>query len=337
MLKLSFLISLYNGEKYLERCLDSILQQDVSFEVYEIVCVDDCSSDGTIKIIKKYQEKYPNIRLYNNEKNCRLAANVNKLMDLALAPYLWYIDQDDYIETNCLDRILSLLEPNKLDTLLFNYRLVDEQENLIKDTKVFSDSDIYSGIEFVNSQFSDRDYCYYILGYKWRAIYKKSFWEKNDIRSVNGMNYDDTIIVPKSIILSRRIMSISDVLYNYRQNSTSMTSVKSFVKKGNYIYEFAFMVGDETEQFYKQLCAIESNLAYNLANNLKWRYNNFILDLVRTSTQQKRVFYKLLRDNKSFVDTKKSWLNWKSRFLISPLGYPLTLLLGLLYKIKKAF
>ena len=335
MIKLSFLISLYNGELYLERCLDSLLCQDVSHDLYDIICIDDCSSDRTCEIISKYQTSYSNIRLVKNERNCRLASNVNKLVALTGAPYFWFIDQDDYIKPNCLQKIFNLLETKKPDVLLFNYSLVSSEEAKIKDVTFFKNSDADSGVEFVKSTFHHQNFCQYIRGYKWRVVFCKEMWIANDIRCIDGMNYDDTIIVPKSIIFAQKIVAIDDVLYYYRQNTTSMTYTTAFVKKGDYIFEFAFLVGDETEKFYKLLQTIDIELSEVLYKHLQWRYNNFVLDLIRTSRQQKRVFYQILRENALLVNKKKHWLNWSAKLLVSRSGYILSIVGEWIYKLKK--
>lgn len=335
MIKLSFLISLYNGALYLEKCLDSLLHQNISYDLYDIICVDDCSSDNTCEIIEKYQSIYPNVILIKNETNNRLASNVNKLVELTSAPYFWLVDQDDYIEPTCLQKIFDALDTEAPDVLLFNYRLVKSDESIIDNISLFRDTTKENGIEFVKTEFADRDYCQYIMGYKWRAIFRTDMWKKCDIRCVAGMNYDDTVIVPKAILLANKIVSMGDIFYNYRQNTNSMTYSSSFVKKGNYIFEFAFLVGNEIETFYNQLQTIDIELSELLYKHLQKRYNNFVIDLIRTSRQQKRVFYQILRENALLVNKKKHWLNWSAKLLVSRSGYVLSIVGEWIYKLKK--
>lgn len=320
---------------YLEKCLDSLLHQNISYDLYNIICVDDCSSDNTCEIIEKYQSIYPNVILIKNETNNRLASNVNKLVELANAPYFWLVDQDDYIEPNCLQKIFDVLGAESPDVLLFNYRLIKSDESIINNISLFRDATNENGVEFVKTEFSDKDYCQYIMGYKWRAIFRTDTWKDRDIRCVSGMNYDDTVIVPKAILLANKIVSMSDIFYNYRQNTNSMTYSSSFSKKGNYIFEFAFLVGDEIETFYHQLCNIDKCLSENLFRHLQRRYNNFVLDLIRTPRQQKKIFYQTLKKYTVLVNNKKHWLNWSAKLLVSRLGYVLSIAGEWLYKLKK--
>lgn len=87
MLKFSFLVPIYNGEKYIERLFTSLLNQDIPLSEYEILCVDDCSTDSSVKNIRQYQEKFSNIRLFRNKHNCRVATNVNNLISKANGKY----------------------------------------------------------------------------------------------------------------------------------------------------------------------------------------------------------------------------------------------------------
>lgn len=141
------------------------------------------------------------------------------------------------------------------------------------------------------------------------------------------MNYEDTVFLLKTIVYAKTLASIPYMLYNYRINSNSITYSKDFFKRGDLIYEFAFMVGQEVEDFYNELKIIDDELAINLYNHLCQRYNNFVFDLVRTDNEQKRVFYQLVRQNREFIKSKEQYLSWTAQLLTnSVLGYPLACL-----------
>lgn len=336
MLKFSFLIPIYNGEKYLKRLFDSLLAQDIPYEEYEIVCVDDCSKDSSVDLILRYQDKYSNIRIIKNPHNCRLATNINTLVANAYGKYIWFVGQDDYVEPNCLSRLYFQLEDGQLDVIVFNYRRVSTEEHTIMDCKVVSASNKQTGVDWVKDQFNNRDYCQYILGYEWRAIYRTEYWREKNIRCVDGMNYEDTIIMLRAIMLSSAVASEDDILYNYRINSSSITYQENFVKRGDLIYEFAFMVGQEIEDCYNELRLIDGVLAQNLHTHLIKRYNNFVFDLIRTPNEQKKAFYKLLMRNRMFVKSKRNYLNWKSRLFTNTIvGYPLACVCNLTYRTYK--
>ncbi len=174
-----------------------------------------------------------------------------------------------------------------------------------------------------------------ILGYEWRAVYNTQFWREKQIACVNGMNYEDTIIMFKAIVMSNRVASIPDILYNYRLNNGSITFNVNHIKKGEYIYEFAFGVGQEEESFYPDLVKIDVGLAGQFKQEIGRRYNNFAFDLIRTTIDQKRIFYKLVKENKQLIVNKRLWLNYKSKILLSPMGFLLSVLLEKIYRAKK--
>jgi len=337
MLKFSFLVALYNGEQYLPRLFDSLFEQDIPYNEYEIVCLDDCSPDHSSDIVCAYQKKYPNIRLLKNAKNCRIATNINKLIGWAVGKYFWVLGQDDYIEHNCLGKLWNRLEKESLDVLVFNYRRVDQNENLIADYHEVQRTQKMTGIEWIRNQYSNqgRDYCNYILGYEWRAVYLTEHWRNNNIRCVDGLSWEDTVIMMKSIVYSKSVASIDDLLYNYRINAGSISCSKIRNKRGDYIFEFSFQVGDEVENFYYELKTLAPDLAINMLRQIQWRYNCFAFDLIRTNKEQKTRFYELYYQNRTLVKQKWHWLNWKSKILLSTFGYPISRSCESVYILKK--
>jgi len=339
MIKFSFLVALYNGEDYIPALLDSLLHQDVPFDEYEIVCLDDCSPDHSSDVVREYQKKYSNIRLYKNETNCRIATNVNKLIELAKGKYFWVLGQDDYIEPNCLGRLWDKLESESLDVLLFNYRRVNQDGKVIEDIHEVNNTNKMYGINWIQNQYADRnrDYCNYILGYEWRAVFRTEHWKQHNIRCVDGLSWEDTVIMMKAIVYSQSVASISDILYNYRRYDGTISSCTNHIKRGDYIFEFSFQVGDEVEQFYMELLQLAPSLAPNMYKQLVWRYNCFAFDLVRTNKEQKRKFYAKYAQYRSLAQQKVHWLNWKSKTLMSFIGYPIARICEIIYRTKKNF
>jgi len=337
MVHLSILIPTYNGGRYISRCLDSILRQEYAHEKYNIICVDDCSSDNTFSILLSYQEKYSNVKVYRNSKNLRVASSFNQLLSLADGEYIWRVDSDDIVEEGALKRIVddNLVARNP-DILLFNYRRVREDESVINSPAVFIDSEVMDGVDFIRQEFALRDYCNYLLGYTWRSVSRRSVWVTNNIRCVDGINYDDSIIMLKALICSERALSISDYLYKYRVNDGSITFHRNFVKRGLKIYEYAFDVGREVEQFYNEIKVLYPDLAENLLAHLRERYNNFTFDLIRTTISAKFEFYENINRNKTFVASKMPFLNWKSRLLLIPcIGLLIAIACQWVYRLKK--
>ncbi len=104
-MKISICIPTYNGEAYLCECLDSCISQD--FNDYEILVVDDCSSDKTLEICERYQRQHAKIKVHQNKENLGLVGNWNKCIELANGEWIKFVFQDDYLSKDCLTQFLK--------------------------------------------------------------------------------------------------------------------------------------------------------------------------------------------------------------------------------------
>ena len=123
MVKLSVIVPVYNVEKYVSECLESLMNQDLSKDEYEVICVDDGSSDNSLEVLKEYEKKYPNIRVYTQE-NSGVCVSRNRGIELAKGEYVWFNDSDDFIYPNCLKALYEVAKSNNLDQLYFNLKQV---------------------------------------------------------------------------------------------------------------------------------------------------------------------------------------------------------------------
>jgi glycosyltransferase involved in cell wall biosynthesis len=130
--KISILIPAYNVDQYVDACLDSCLNQDLPRNEYEIIVVNDGSTDDTLSHLKTYSSRYDNICVMS-QQNKGLGITRNTLIDAAHGKYFWFVDADDTITRNCLGNVLSVLETDDLDILsissLGNRWLSDFPEN----------------------------------------------------------------------------------------------------------------------------------------------------------------------------------------------------------------
>ena len=118
-MKLSIIIPVYNVEQYLKTCLDSVLHQNIAISEYEVIVVNDSSPDGSLAIAEEYARKNSNIKIVTRP-NGGLSAARNTGLEHALGEYVWFVDSDDWIEENCLSRLLSIATLESLDILCFN-------------------------------------------------------------------------------------------------------------------------------------------------------------------------------------------------------------------------
>ena len=212
---LSIVIPIFNVEKYVEKCLLSCMKQDISYEGYEIIVVNDGSPDNSLAIIERIAKEYSNIRIINQE-NQGLSGARNTGMKYAKGEYIWFVDSDDYIEENCLGRIVSRLKDD-LDILQLQYRHVYEDNTPAKNKKFCDIDGIKSGLEVTEkgglpapAQFS---------------IFRSKFLIENQLEFVRGIYHEDSEFKPRATYLAKKIASDTEISYNYLQRlSGSITS-----------------------------------------------------------------------------------------------------------------
>lgn len=123
---LSIITPVYNGEEYLKECLDSLLRQDIHEDAYEIIIVDDGSTDKTAEIITECSKEHKNIRCFS-QKHCGVSAARNLGLLEAQGDYVWFVDADDFIQDNSLCELQQLIKTVHCDQLTFGaYVFYDE-------------------------------------------------------------------------------------------------------------------------------------------------------------------------------------------------------------------
>ena len=221
-MKLSIIIPVYKVEKYIEKCLLSCLKQDVSYEDYEIIVINDGSPDNSLVIAKRIANLYSNIRIINQE-NQGLSGARNTGIKYAVGEYIWFIDSDDYIEENCLGRIVSYLKDG-LDILQLQYRLVYENKRLSVDGKVYKIDGIRTGIEIMKQGGLPVPAPFSILRLK--------FIRENNLQFVVGIYHEDCEFKPRVTYLANKIQSDTIICYNYLQRDSGSITSSFKVKNG---------------------------------------------------------------------------------------------------------
>lgn len=221
-LQISIIIPIYNVEQYLPKCLDSIFCQDIPLSIYEVICVNDCSPDKSRDIILKYQQKYENLILIDHEKNSKQGAARNTGLAQAKGEYIWFVDSDDYIQNNCLGKLLSTALENKLDILHFNAQKFTHQDKIegYKNYRSISvETDVIEGYRF-HQEYNYND----VTKEPWAQLYKKDFLTENNLLFLEHTFYEDAIHTLNAALISKRFKYISDVCYFYRVNPSSVVT-----------------------------------------------------------------------------------------------------------------
>lgn len=149
---ISVIVAAHNQERYISRCLRSLLAQSIAREKFEIVVINDGSTDHTPSVLEEFADE---IVLITNESNIGLPASLNKAIRRARAPYVVRVDADDYVNNEFLHLLHGFLRENKyMDAVACDYLLVDEQEEVLARNNCLTDP-IACGIMFRTEQLID--------------------------------------------------------------------------------------------------------------------------------------------------------------------------------------
>lgn len=210
-MRLSIVVNMYNTAKYMPRCMETLLEQDIPQEEYEIILVDDCSPDNSLEMAQEYAAQYENVRVCTHDKNKGLAAARNTGIDAAKGQYLCFVDPDDYIEKNSLAALLKQMDDEQLDMLRFNYQKVDEDYNNVPDSEIETRFDYTPGV------MTGTEFLAHRLGvgcYVWAYIYRLEFIKNTNIRFFEGCFFDDTPWLPRVLQKAQRV-NVNPVRHQY--------------------------------------------------------------------------------------------------------------------------
>lgn len=210
--KVSVIVPVYNVEKYLRQCLDSIVNQ--TLDEIEIICVNDGSKDHSDEILNEYAEKDHRITVLTQE-NSGLSSARNLGMANATGKYISFIDSDDYIELDMLEKLYNKAEETSADITICDLWLY------FHDTKkkaYFRDQTLYLYLK--NKIFTLSEYPQLITCIAaWDRIYLRSFLEDIKAQFPVGFLYEDQPFTVYTMLHARRIAIVPDQLYYYRKNA----------------------------------------------------------------------------------------------------------------------
>lgn len=221
-IKLSIIVPFYNVEAYIAQCLDSIFNQDIPEEEYEVICVDDCSPDNSRDIVKSYAEKHSNLKLVINNRNRKLGGARNAGMSVAQGEYIWFVDSDDFIKDNILGEICSVLEDGGLDIVHFSHAEA-RGEDIVPTSSKEGPFNVVCGTELF---FDQRFVWWKDFIVAWNKIYKRSFLEENSLHFAEDIMHEDCDFSIDVFAKAHYVRHIESIAYFYRNNPESITRKK---------------------------------------------------------------------------------------------------------------
>ncbi|CDA80636.1 glycosyl transferase family 2 [Clostridium sp. CAG:594] len=259
MIKYSFIVPVYNTEKYLKKCLDSLVNQ--TYKDFEIIVVNDGSTDKSSNIISKYQKKYKNIIVIDKE-NEGLSMARNRGVQKSSGKYIIFVDSDDYVSNKLLEEVDKKIDDS--DILRFQIATEDEEYTKINEyhEEGFESMCGYDAFKYLSS--------YHFVEPAWCYVIRKNYYIENKFSFKKGVYHEDFGLIPYVIYKARKVKSIDFIGYYYIQRNGSIMNnndYKKTVKK-------AF---DMLEQ-YKTMRLFAKNI--NRKNNLDDYFLSYISNSV---------------------------------------------------------
>lgn len=255
----SVILPVYQVRKYLRPCLESILQQ--SCHDFELIIVDDGSTDGSGKICDEYAGKADYIQVIHQE-NQGLGAARNRGIEVAKGIYIVFIDSDDYIGGDMLEGMLNEIEAKQADLLICDYFTDDEG-------KILRKQQLDANYCWMNSSFMQYVANEQILSFAWNKLYRRYLFD--DIRYPEKRIFEDQYIFHHLAQKARRIAYTTNAYYYYRINTQGLS--RSFVTRNAYDC-FRADIGRSyfIKKYYPQYEADCWKNVINNACNTYWRY-----------------------------------------------------------------
>jgi glycosyltransferase involved in cell wall biosynthesis len=227
VVKVSVVIPVYNTEKYVGECLDSLLAQTLSG--IEIICINDGSTDGSLEVLRNYKEQYPQVKVLDQPNKGQSAAR-NAGLQIAQGKYVYFMDSDDLLEANAFEELYATCEHHELDVVYFSGKSFFETPELEAKHQAFANNysrqgaygSVVSGQEMLALQKSNSDFyvspCLQFL--------RRDFLLENNISFYEGIIHEDNLFSFQVILLAQKAFCVAEVYFYRRMRPSSVMTSK---------------------------------------------------------------------------------------------------------------
>lgn len=216
-MRISIIIPVYNTEKYLSQCLDSVVNQ--TYKELEIIIVNDGSTDRSLHIAQSYATKDARIIVISQDNQGQSVAR-NEGLKIASSEYVFFIDSDDYIGLNACEYLNHEIEQRGYDLIIFGrYSFYDDNNKLVYDKVIIDDDDYISGQDYLLKHIGKNTF----TASPCNKLFKKQLLDKYLIRFESGIIYEDLLYVFESLFYANNIKLIEKPFYFYRQTRPEST------------------------------------------------------------------------------------------------------------------
>lgn len=272
----SIIIPVYNGEKHIEKCIQKLLKQ--TYDKFEIIIINDGSTDKTSKIVNEYTFLDDRVKLINKE-NQGVSVSRNTGIKNAHGDYILFVDSDDYLDEDALSILNSLLVIQKCDLLIYGFNVLGSS-NRFNDTKtlrVLSRNREVSKEEFLKALVSTKNN---VLGYIWRAAYSRDMIITNNILFPDGIKIsEDYMFLLNAANSSKKIIISDKELYYYCINEESMSIkyIPSLLEDMNFVNKWMYneVVSNNEYLLMGYYCCVANTFLRFVQNSFRNKESSF--------------------------------------------------------------
>lgn len=303
MLYLSIIVPFYGVEKYIRQCLASMYEQDIPETEYEVICINDCSPDKSEEIVLEFASKHTNLRLIRHETNKRLGAARNTGLRAAQGKYVWFVDSDDYITSQCLHEIITTCENNELEMLHFSVR-----DNYHRILRKMIPTEVITGVE--EERIMSDDQCVEIH-WPWNRVFNRQFLLRNNL-FFNDLYGGDVIHTIQALDVCQRIKNVDKYYYQYRVDNMS-SDTRSF-QTGKKIYEMNIVLACA---IHEAISKVSDEWREVLAETDTWRMDKAWKSIYRLPLSENIDFYQRLNERQEIKDYILKYANSQTCFVLT--------------------
>ena len=295
--KISVIVPIYKVEKYLRKCVDSIINQ--TYKNLEIILVDDGSPDNCPAICDEYAKKDNRIKVIH-KPNGGLSDARNAGLDIATGEYIAFVDSDDYIDLTMYEKLYNAIKQNNCDLAICGFRQVDENDKPLNNgwSKKFV---IYEKDHSLDALFTTNIGGIVVA---WNKLYKKHIFDI--IRYPKGLIHEDEYIIYDVIVKCNGIVIIEDQLYNYVQRANSIIGSKPTKKVFDVITALEYRKSKIglNDKYYPEVCSQLLNAYYTVwqrVQNGDKELKKEVFDRYKKEYKEYKKFLNIKRKIKHFL------------------------------------
>ena len=215
MIKVSIILPVYNVEKYIRQCMDSLINQ--TLRELEFIFVDDCSTDNSLSIIEEYAKEDKRFRIIKLEKNQGQGFARNVGLQYVTGEYIGFVDPDDWVKPNMFERLYQEIKEKDLDIVMCMPDGYDEKNAVNAPFPYFVDANFEHIIDDRIFNWRDLSPFQYPMCV-WNKLYTKKLFDDNNIDFAEGLDFEDHKVIFGTLLTAEKMYFIREKLYVYRFN-----------------------------------------------------------------------------------------------------------------------